>query len=45
VVRANAGIPVTHRGHGSLMTVVTAHERADYTPPLMRDGQPVSPSR
>jgi uroporphyrin-III C-methyltransferase len=27
-VPAYAGIPVTHRGHGSLMTVVTAHECA-----------------
>jgi siroheme synthase len=38
-VPAYAGIPVTHRGHGSLMTVVTAHECDTPHPP------PPSPSR
>jgi uroporphyrin-III C-methyltransferase len=32
-VPAYAGIPVTHRGHGSLMTVVTAHECDTPHPP------------
>jgi siroheme synthase len=43
-VPAYAGIPVTHRGHGSLMTVVTAHECAPLSPSQGK-GEPGGASR